>query len=260
MRFQTDTAIRAYIASKIGWIKKAIEMYKGKKAFVIQIIVIAALYVGLTVVSDMFGMAKGIVQVRIADALTILPYFTPAAIPGLFIGCLIANTVIGTIHADIIFGSLATLAAACISYLIRKNKWIVCVPPVILTSITVPLLFKYAYRYDDSFSKCLLTVGIGEIVACGLLGTALLMALEDSRDKLFPPITKKGIEEANARMLEKQKRLEKRQEENKEPEKSIMELKEEALRKENEEKVLETARLIAEKEINAMKAEEEKNV
>lgn len=175
-------------------------MYRGKKKYVIQTIVIAILYVILTIIADQFGMAKGIVQVRISDALCVLPYFTPAAIPGLFIGCLASNAIIsltpnpmtgGMMLSSaqqyyVILGSCSVMLAAIVSYLIRKSKFIVCVPPIIFNTITVPLLFKFAFRYEDSLLKCFLTVGVGELISCGLLGTALLLALEDSRDKFFP--------------------------------------------------------------------------
>lgn len=175
-------------------------MKNKKKIYIMQTIVIAVLYIILTVIADMFGMAKGIVQVRISDALAVLPYFTPAAIPGLFIGCLVSNTII-SLSPDpmtgkmmlssaaqyyILFGSCSTMAAAFVSYLIRKKKFIVFVPPIIFNTITIPLLFKYVFRYEDSLLKCFVTVGVGELISCGLLGTALLLALEDSKDKLFP--------------------------------------------------------------------------
>ena len=146
-------------------------------------------------------MTTGIVQVRIADALCTLVFFTPAAIPGVFIGCLVANAVIlspnalvylanGMVNApimDIFIGSAATLVGCFLGYLIRKNKFLVSIPPIILNTITIVLLFKFAYRYEDSALKCFCTVGVGELIACGLMGTALMLALEDSWYKWFPP-------------------------------------------------------------------------
>lgn len=161
-------------------------MYKGKRRFIIQTIVIAAIYVVLTLIANMFGMANGIIQVRISDALCVLPYYTGAAIPGLFIGCLIANTITGTITADIIYGSLATLVGAILSFALRKYKFAVPFPPIIVNMFVIPLIFTYAYRFEGSFWKFVLTIGIGELVSCGVLGTALLLGLEDSRSKLFP--------------------------------------------------------------------------
>lgn len=175
-------------------------MYTGKKKFFIQTVVIAILYIILTLIADQFGMAKGIVQVRISDALCVLPYYTPAAIPGLFIGSAISNAIISlTPGAEagkmilssaardyVIYGSLSILLASIVSYSIRKVKFVVCIPPIVFNTIVIPLLFKYAFRYDDSLLKCFLTVGVGELISCGLLGTALLLGLEDSRDKFFP--------------------------------------------------------------------------
>lgn len=175
-------------------------MKKGKR-FILQTVIIAAAYAILTILEDkFFGMTTGIVQVRIADALCVLTYFTPAAIPGNFIGCLIANGVIlspmamtyaatGMLNApmmDIFIGSSATLVGCLISYLIRKYKFLIAIPPILFNTVTVVLLFKYAYRYEDSSIKCLCTVGVGEIIACGLMGTALILALEDSWYKWFP--------------------------------------------------------------------------
>jgi len=197
-------------------------MYKGKKVFIVQTIIIAAAYVVLTIIADMFGMAKNIVQFRISDALCVLPYFTPAAIPGLFFGCLIANSIVigppagpgviqelittGTVSIanmpylyDIIFGSLATLLGAIGAYLLRKYKFVVAIPPVIFNTVIVVLLFQYAYRYEDtSMFKCFCTVGVGELVSCGLLGTALILALEDNKEKLFPQMSKKTVSEDKA--------------------------------------------------------------
>lgn len=175
-------------------------MYKGKKKYVIQTIAIALAYIILTIIADQFGMAKGIVQIRISDALMVLPYFTPAAIPGLFIGCLASNGIISYVQDPmtgkmilssaaqyyIIFGSIATLCGAIGGYLLRKYKFVVSVPAIIFNTIAVPLIFKFAFRYEDSLLKCILTVGVGELISCGLLGTALLLGLEDSKDKIFP--------------------------------------------------------------------------
>lgn len=175
-------------------------MYKGKTAKIIQTIVIAIAYIVLSYIADMFGMAKGIVQVRISDALCVLPYFTPAAIPGLFIGSIISNIIISLTEDPmtgkmvlsaaaqqyILFSGLSILAASIVSYCVRKFKFVVAIPPIVFNSITMPMIFHYVFRYEDSVAKCFMTVLIGEIISCGLLGTALLLALEDSKDKLFP--------------------------------------------------------------------------
>jgi len=175
-------------------------MYKGKFKYVIQTFVIALLYIILTIIADQFGMAKNIVQIRISDALAVLPYFTPAAIPGLFIGCFVSNGLI-SLTTDpntgkmvlstvaqyyVLYGSIATLIGAIGGFILRKYKFIVGVPTIIANTIAMPLIFKFIFRYDERLLKCVLTVGVGELISCGLLGIALLMALEDSKDKLFP--------------------------------------------------------------------------
>ena len=109
---------------------------KNKKAyFITQAAVIAALYVVLTLFINAFDLASGAIQVRISEALTILPYFTPAAVPGLFIGCLLSNFMTGAAIWDIIFGSLATLIGAIGTYLLRKWKWCAPLSPILSNTI-----------------------------------------------------------------------------------------------------------------------------
>ncbi len=151
-----------------------------------QAVAIAAIYVVLTYVANLFGMANGIIQVRISEALTVLPYFSPAAIPGLFIGCLLGNLVTGTPMMDVIVGSLTTLVAAFGSYAVRKYKYLTPIPPIIANMIAIPLLFKYVYRFENSIMYFVISIGIGEIISCGVLGIALLFVLEKKENQLFP--------------------------------------------------------------------------
>jgi len=91
--------------------------------FLVQAALIAAVYVVLTLVFAPFSYGE--IQVRISEALTILPFFTPAAIPGLFVGCILANLLGGAIPLDIAFGSIATLIGAVFTYKLRNsNKWL----------------------------------------------------------------------------------------------------------------------------------------
>ncbi|MDV9527922.1 QueT transporter family protein, partial [Clostridioides difficile] len=109
-----------------------------------QAAMIAAIYVVLTYVFAPFSFGE--VQVRIAESLTILPLFTPAAIPGLFIGCLIGNILGGAILPDIIFGSLATLLGAIFTYRLRnKNKILAPVPPIVANTVIVPFVLRFGY-------------------------------------------------------------------------------------------------------------------
>ena len=158
---------------------------KNKKVlFLTHAAMIAAIYVVLTLVFQ--AISFGEIQVRIAEALTILPAFTPAAIPGLFIGCIIGNIFGGSIPPDIIFGSLATLIGSCFTYLLRKqNKYLAPLPPIISNTVIVPLVLKYAYGFNLPIAFMMLTVGIGEVISCGVLGMILYSSLEKHKNKII---------------------------------------------------------------------------
>lgn len=151
----------------------------------VQAAMIAAIYVVLTFIANAFGLASYAIQVRFSEALTILPYFTPAAIPGLFIGCLLSNILTGCALPDIIFGTLATLLGAVLTYRLRKYKWLAPVPPIIANAIVVPLVLLYAYGIRPLWLS-FITVTAGEVISCGILGLLLLFTLEKYRSRLFP--------------------------------------------------------------------------
>lgn len=139
--------------------------------------IIAALYVVLTFIANAMGIASGAVQIRLSEALTILPFFTPAAIPGLFVGCLLSNILVGGVILDIIFGSLATLIGAVGTYALRKHKWLAPVPPILSNTVIVPLVLIYAYSSTEALPYLMVTVGAGEIISAGMLGMLLLTSL-----------------------------------------------------------------------------------
>lgn len=154
--------------------------------------VIAALYVVLTYLSNAAGLANGAIQVRISEALTILPYFTPAAIPGVFVGCLLSNLLTGCIPVDVICGSLTTLAAAATTYMLGKkkpigknSKWLAPVPPIIYNAIVVPFVLAYGYQIEGSIPFFMVTVGAGEVISCGIIGMILFLALEKNASRIF---------------------------------------------------------------------------
>ncbi len=151
---------------------------------IVQAAMIAALYVVLTILANALGLANYAIQVRFSEALTILPYFTPAAVPGLFIGCLISNILTGCAIPDIIFGSLATLVGAVFTYKLRRHKWLAPIPPIVANMIVVPLVLLYAYGIRPLWFS-FLTVTIGEVISCGVLGMLLLFALEKYKGHLF---------------------------------------------------------------------------
>lgn len=150
---------------------------------------IAALYVVLTLIANAFGLANYAIQVRFSEALTILPYFTPVAIPGLFAGCIISNILTGAMPLDVIFGSLATLIGAIGTNILKKKlpkiKWLAPLPPIIANTIVVPFVLAYVYRFEGSIPYFMLTVGIGEVISCGILGMILLFSLEKYKSRLF---------------------------------------------------------------------------
>lgn len=158
-------------------------MKNKKLVFICQAAVIAALYVVLTYVFSAF--ASGVIQVRVSETLTILPAFTPAAIPGLVIGCLLSNTLTGCVLLDIIFGSVATLIGALGSYALRRHTWLVPIPPIVSNMIIVPFVLRYAYGATDAFPFMIATVGAGEIISCYLLGMILYGALKKVNHTLF---------------------------------------------------------------------------
>ena len=165
-------------------------MKNSKTLFIAQAAVIAALYVVLTLLANSLGLANYAIQLRFSEALTILPFFTPAAIPGLFLGCVISNLLTGAIIWDVVFGSLATLLGAVGTYLLRRCKWLAPLPPIAANTVIVPLVLYFAYRIPGSIPYFMLTVGIGEILSCGVLGMLLLLVLQKYRKYLFPAAEK----------------------------------------------------------------------
>ena len=149
----------------------------------VQAAAIAAIYTVLTMIFA--PISFGPVQFRISEALCILPFFTPAAVPGLFIGCLLSNFLYGAATLDVIFGSLATLIGALGSYWLRKNKWMVCVPPILSNTFIIPWVLRYAYGSEDLIWYAMFTVGIGEILAIGVLGNVLLCVLNRYKGVIF---------------------------------------------------------------------------
>lgn len=162
---------------------------KNKKIqYITRSALIAALYVALTHLSNLLGLANGAIQVRFSEALCILPFFMPSAIPGLFIGCIIANLTTGAVVWDIIFGSLATLIGAYFASKL-KNKWLVPIPTVVANTIVVPIVILFCYTVKDArtvptYLMCVSGVFAGEIISAYIFGMVLLFAL-DKHKRIF---------------------------------------------------------------------------
>lgn len=161
-------------------------MRNQKTIKLVQAAVIAALYVVLTMLANALGLANYAIQVRFSEALTVLPFFTPAAVHGLFVGCLLSNMITGCAPWDVVFGSLATLVGALGTWALRKHKWLAPLPPIVANIIVVPLVLSYVYKLEGSLIYFAITVGIGEIISCGLMGMTLLFTLDKRKNQIFP--------------------------------------------------------------------------
>ncbi len=143
--------------------------------------IIATLYVIFTGISAMLGLASGVIQVRLSEALTVLPYFTPAAIPGVTLGCFLANLLTGAPLPDILFGTLATFLGVLGTSLLRKNKYLIALPTILSNMLIIPFVLQYGYGIKGSFFYFMLTIGAGEFISAGVLGWFLLHVLQKSK-------------------------------------------------------------------------------
>ena len=159
--------------------------------FITQAAVIAALYVVLTHLANLIGLASGAIQFRISEALCILSFFTPAAIPGLTIGCFLANLTTGCIWMDILFGTLATFLGTIGGYFLREiSVWLVPVPTVLANAVIVPFVLKYGYLSEaiwglNWYFGFSLSVGIGEVVVAFAGGMILYFAARKPLEKVL---------------------------------------------------------------------------
>jgi len=144
----------------------------------------AALYVVITWLCSLVGLSSGVIQLRVSEAMCILPIFLPEAVPALFIGCFISNFIAGGVIWDVIFGSVATLIGAMGARAMRKFPrkliWLATLPTVIANAVIVPLVLIYAYGSPDAWWFISVTVAIGEIVCAGFGGYFLYYIINKS--------------------------------------------------------------------------------
>jgi uncharacterized membrane protein len=145
--------------------------------------IIAALYVALTLLFA--PISFGEMQLRVAEAMTILPLFTSAAVPGLFIGCLLGNLLGGAVILDVVFGSLATLTGAYLGRKLRNNRWLVPIPAILANTLIIPFVLKYGYGLDLPILLEMVYVFIGEVGGCYILGELLATVLIPHKHTLF---------------------------------------------------------------------------
>ncbi len=157
---------------------------KNRTSVIVQGALIAAAYTVLTIFSNMFGLASGVIQIRLSEALTVLPVFTPAAVPGLFAGCIISNILTGCSPLDVIFGSIATLIGAGGTYLLRNHRIFASIPPIAANTLIVPWILSLVYSFEGSMIYFTVTVFAGELISAGILGQLLRKALEPHADRL----------------------------------------------------------------------------
>ena len=146
---------------------------------------VAALYVVLTWLCALVGLDKGVIQLRLSEALCVLPAFTGAAVPGLFVGCLLANLLTGSALPAVVFGSLATLIGALGAYLLRRRKWLVPLPTVLANALIIPFVLRFAYGAEGTIPYFMLTVGAGEVISAYICGMLLYAALVRQKVQLF---------------------------------------------------------------------------
>ena len=164
-------------------LKESRSVARKRLHLITQSALIAAMYVALTFVFQ--PISFGAIQVRIAEALTILPLFTPAAVPGLFVGCFLGNLLGGAMIPDIVFGSIATLLGAIVTWLLRKRFFVLgTIPPIVSNTLIIPFILKYAYGLEMSVPFLMLTIFVGEVLSCGVLGSLLAVALK-KRPQIF---------------------------------------------------------------------------
>ena len=156
-----------------------------KIIYLCQGAIIAAIYVVLTYVAHMFGLDSGVIQIRLSEMLCILPMFTAAAIPGLYLGCLLANLLMGAVWLDILVGPIATLIGAIGTYALRKHRWLAPLPPILSNAIIVPFVLSYGYGMEQAIPLMMITVGIGEILSVYVLGMIFYQTIKKRAGRIF---------------------------------------------------------------------------
>lgn len=152
-----------------------------KTHFLTQSALIAALYVALTMISSAMGLASGAVQIRISEALTVLPMFSFAAVPGLFVGCLAANLLSGAALWDVVFGAAATLLGALGTYCWGRNYYLAAAFPIAANTLIIPFVLKLAYGVGEGYQFLFLTIFAGEFISCGIFGVILAKAIKKTK-------------------------------------------------------------------------------
>ncbi len=148
---------------------------KKRSLYITYAAMTAALYTVLTLLSYFFGLDKGIFQIRLSEVLTVLPVFSPAAVPGLFVGCILSGLITSALPLDIFFGSIATFLGACGTYIIgKKSKYLSVISPIAANTVAVPFILKYAYKLNGGLPFFFVSAFVSELITAGILGAFLI--------------------------------------------------------------------------------------
>jgi len=153
-----------------------------KTKYLVQAAAIAALYALLTLAVQ--PLSSGLIQLRVSEALCVLPFFTAAAVPGLFVGCVVANLLVGAALPDVIFGSLATLIAAQLTRFVAQrgmSRYLAPLPAVAVNAVVVGVLLYEVYDVGAPLLACMGYVAAGQALACYGLGLPLMAVLKRYR-------------------------------------------------------------------------------
>lgn len=162
-------------------------MQKNKKhiRLLCEAALIAAIYVILTYLCAAVGMSSGAIQLRLSEALCVLAIFTPAAVPGVALGCFMANLLTGCALWDIVFGSIASLVGMLGCRALKKHPYLAPVPYALANMIVIPFVVKLVYGAPEALPFLFLTVGIGEIVSVFGFGIPLYLVLKKHSNTIF---------------------------------------------------------------------------
>ncbi len=151
-------------------------MKKSSILFITRAALVAAFYVLLGIISNIFGLDSGVIQLRLSESLCVLPVISGAYVAGVTAGCLIFNMLFTGSVVDMVFGTLATLIGAILAKLFKKHKYLAFIPTVISNSVIIPLVICYGTMNGDltALPLIMLSVAVGEIISCGVLGNLLL--------------------------------------------------------------------------------------
>ena len=157
----------------------------GRIRYLCYAAMIAAVYTVLTYVIGSFGLANGVIQLRLSEALCILPVFLPAAVPGLTVGCFLSNLLLACPWQDVVFGTLATLLGAVGARLLRRCPLLAPLPTVLSNTLIVPFILAFVYRAEEGLPFLFLSVGLGELLSAYVCGILLWSVLKKRANRLF---------------------------------------------------------------------------